>query len=159
MLLDDLEHAQLARRRGVRSAADFLGKIADGIGLYAFAVLAFEKPRKALRFRFFQRDLLHHHGDIFPNFLVDERLHLLNLLRRHGALKIEIEAQPLLRDIRALLIHVLGKHFFESRVQEMRGGVQIGRRFFMVGKTAGKLLLAARLALALMFLERRVIAV
>ena len=42
LFLDDFERPELARRSGVRSPADFLGKIADGVRLDALAVLAFE---------------------------------------------------------------------------------------------------------------------
>ena len=49
-------------------------------------------------------------------FLICSSRHLLGMRK--------IEAQPLGRDVRALLLHVIAQHDLQALVQEMRGGVQ-----------------------------------
>ena len=159
LLLDDFERAQLARIFRVRAAADFLGKFSDGIGFHTRAVLAFENARKALRLRFLEGKLPHDAGNTLRDLRVDESFHRLDFLGRHGAGKIEIEPQALLGDVRAFLADVRGQHLLERRQQQVGGGVELSGLLFVIRKTAGKLLLAARLALALVLLKGRVIAV
>ena len=142
----------------MRTAADFLGKLAYGISFYLFPVLAFEKPRKALRLCLFERHFTHNDGDIERDLLVYQPFHFRHFFGSELAREVEVEAQTLFRNVTAALFYIGRAYLFQSGVQQVRCSVQVGGKLLVVGKSAGEFLLAARAGFCLMLGIRRFVA-
>ena len=75
----------------MRSAANFLAEIADGINFYLFAVLVVEDTDCALRFRFVNGHFFAHDGDILFDLFVDKVFNRFYFVRRHCTVETEVE--------------------------------------------------------------------
>lgn len=58
--------------------------------------------------------------------LIDQLLHLGQLLLRDPAAEGEVKAQTLSSNVRALLMHLVAQHLAQRRVQQVSRGVQLG---------------------------------
>src|SRR5262249_27469398 len=107
LLLLDLELADLPRVADVRPGADLLRHVADGVHRHLVAVALVEQPDRPgrLRLRRRHRPVRHLQGAV--DLLLNPPLARRDLLLRHLRRVREVEAQPLARDVRALLHDVL----------------------------------------------------
>ena len=120
---ENLEQADVARTAHVRAAAELGGEIADLKNTHAVAVLVAEERERARCDGFVVRNDANMRVAVQADLLVDERLDPRELGRTHGLVVREVEAQPIGRDERALLLDVLAEHSPQRRMQQVRRGV------------------------------------
>ena len=142
----------------MRAAANFFAELAHGVHFYFFAVLAFKQADCA--FRLGVRHGGFHAGNRRGggNGFVYQLFHLGNLFRGHLAAEGKIKPQALGGNVAALLRHFRPQHLTERRVQQVGSGMQARGLLAVVGQTALKNLLRARVAVFLMLLKAGIVA-
>ena len=105
------------------AAAELDGHIAhlhhpDGV-----AVFFTEHSHGALFLGLLNGQHLRHHGIALQDGVVDQLLHLMQLVRGDGLKVGEVEAQPVRLHQGARLVHVVAQHLFQGRIQQMGGAV------------------------------------
>ena len=102
----DLEHADVARARDVRAAAELHREIAHAQHAHVFLVFLAEQRDRAFRHRRVVGHLAGFRGRVPADFGVHEPLDLLQLIGGDRLEVREVEAQPIGRDQRAFLLDV-----------------------------------------------------
>src|SRR5690606_4660226 len=119
-LLGEHERADVAGRPYVRAAAELQAVAVDRDDAHTVAVFLAEQRHRALPDGFLGRLLLGDDREVAQDLLVDLALDLAPFLGRERLEVIEVEAQPVGRDERALLPHVRAEARAQRGVQQVR---------------------------------------
>src|SRR5690606_24136676 len=119
-LRHDLEETDIARAANVRAAAELGREVAEPEHAHPVAVLVAEERERAGRDRLVVRHLADLGVDVAADLVVDELLDRRELLRLDRLVVREVEAQPIGRDERPLLLHVLAEHAAERGMKQVR---------------------------------------
>ncbi len=122
-LAGDLEQADVAGARHVRAAAQFGGVIAHLQHAHAFAVFFAEQRHRAEIQRFLHAHVVHFNRVVGAHLRIDLALDHRQFGGAHRLEVREVEAQPVRRDQRALLLHVGAQHLAQRGMQQVRGGM------------------------------------
>ncbi len=122
-LVRDLEDADVARAVDVRAAAELDREVAEVQHAHLVAVLLAEQRHGTRLHGVVVAHQLRVGRHVAADLAVDDALDLGKLLRSHGLVVREVEAQPVRRDERAFLLHVLAEHLPERGVHQVRSGV------------------------------------
>ena len=116
---NDLEHTDVTGPTGMRAAAQFGRERAHLQHAHFFAVLLAKQRHRAKVQRFLHAHVMHFHRDIAADLGIDQGFHLGQLGARHRLEMREVETQPLGRDLRAPLRHMITQHLAQRGVQQM----------------------------------------
>src|SRR5581483_6040022 len=116
----ELEDADLAGAVDVRAAAELGGEVADLDHAHDVAVLVAEKSERASFHRLVVARLFDLHVGVDADALVHALLDVGELFVADRAGMAEVEAQPVRRDERAGLVHVLSQLLAQHRMKNVR---------------------------------------
>src|SRR5690554_4345818 len=122
---DDMEATDIPTARDMRAAAQLDGEVIRSNSQYPYiiSVLGFEQRCGPLGLALPERHLLDASRGVGQPLLVDQSLHLGQLLCRHRLKMAEIETQSFSRNQRALLLHVITQHQTQCLMHQVRGRV------------------------------------
>ena len=130
---EDLERADVARRRHVRAATEFDAEAGDGDDADLVAVLLTEERHRARRNRLLSGTHVGGNQRVLHDLLVDDSLDAQELVGRDRLEMLEVEAQAVRRDERAGLLHVRAEHLAQGRMQQVGSRVVAPRGVAYVG--------------------------
>src|SRR6185436_1862821 len=122
-LVDDPEPADLAGVLNVRAAAELLGELADDVDRHLVRLDGAELVLGAEHLRLLTRQHKALDIEAFGDLGVDDRLHARELLVGEALGVGEVEAQPLIGDVRAALVDVVAEDLAQRGTEQVRRGM------------------------------------